>query len=153
MAPPAAVVTAEAAPEAMSAPEAAAPAKEAFGAGINCLNAQICQGHRLGSLKATFHESIFHVHLARRPASFARHPRQRRARLRAPPRVPGKGPPAACQTLLSFEVVLYGEVSKASQLKMTNYTAVYRKVRTASLKLVELLCCHLLEKVLRELES
>ena len=48
---------------------------------------------------------------------------------------------------------MHGEVSKARQLKMTNYTAVYRKVRTASLKLVELLCFHLLEKVLRELES
>ena len=35
---------------------------------------------------------------------------------------------------------------------MTNYTAVYRKVRTARLKLVELLCFHLLEEVLRELE-
>ena len=67
--------------------------------------------------------------------------------------MPGKGPPAACQTLLSFEVVLLGEVSKAIQLKMTNYTAVYRKVRAASLELAELLCFHLLEEVLRELES
>ena len=80
-------------------------------------------------------------------------PTPAKGKAKGPAKGPGKGPPAACQTLLSFEVVLLGEVSKAIQLKMTDYTAVYRKVRTASLKLVELLCFHMLETVLRELES
>ena len=80
-------------------------------------------------------------------------PTPAKGKAKGPAKGPGKGPPAACQTLLSFEVVLHGEVSKASQLKMTNYTAVYRKVRAASLELAELLCFHLLEEVLRELES